>query len=233
VAYDALNLVAQRLLGTRIKTGPARGLVFRGGDTAGYILGFSEPAVQRTLVAHLRPGDVYFDVGTHVGFLALLGSRLVGVRGAVHCFEPVPENVAALQRNLMLNATSNTAVHQVALGDRDGTASMDPTSRNITANFRDDGQVEVEVARLDSMTQLPSPHVVKVDVEGAETQVLNGARGMLARCRPLLVIEIHGEQEQPVRAILDELGYPEPVMIRDGGMPHLVAAPAGRDSRAG
>jgi hypothetical protein len=83
------------------------------------------------------------------------------------------------------------------------------------------------VARLDSLDDLPAPHVVKIDVEGAETQVLDGAREMLKRARPLLVVEIHGDQETPVRSLLREVGYCDPIMINDGGMPHMVAAADG------
>ncbi len=145
---------------------------FAGGDTAGYVLGLSEPLVQRTLAAHLRPGDVYFDVGTHAGFFALLGSRLVGERGQVHCFEPVSANVDMLNRNLALNRLTNTRVHKLALGERDARATMSVVA-NITASLGGEADGEpVRVARLDSLCDLPVPHLIKIDVEGAEAQVL-------------------------------------------------------------
>ncbi len=221
--YDKLNAGALRSLGSTIKLGPAKGLRFRGGDTAGYILGMSEPTVQRLLVAHLRPGDVYFDVGTHAGFLALLASRLVGDRGAVHCFEPVAGNVRVLEANLSANAIGNATVHQMALADRDGHTMMSIGSKAITAHFDAGGSERVALARLDALPDLPAPHVIKIDVEGAESQVIAGGAALLERHLPVLVIEIHGDQEQPVRSLLREIGYPEPIVLRDGGMPHLVA----------
>jgi FkbM family methyltransferase len=224
--YHGLNIGAQHCLGSTIKTGPARGLRFSGGDTAGYILGLSEPVVQRTLVEHLRPGQVYFDVGAHAGFLALLGARVVGPTGKVHCFEPVPANVDTLTRNLTSNKLSNTDVHRIALGEYDGMATMDMDGRNITASLRADGYGEhVRVARLDSLTGLPAPHLIKIDVEGAESSVLRGALELLQRNRPVLVIELHGDEEHSVRSLLSDIYYPEPRVVRDGGMPHLIALP--------
>lgn len=177
--YDALNTGAQRVLGETIKAGPARGMKFRGGDTAGYVLGLSEPAVQEAMVAHLRPGDVYVDVGTHAGFLALLGSRLVGGGGQVHCFEPVSGNVRMLERNVALNAATNIRVHRLALGDRDAMARMDVSSY-ITASLAAGSRgEEVRVARLDSLSGLPTIRLMKIDVEGAESEVLDGARRTL------------------------------------------------------
>src|SRR4051812_20188627 len=60
--FDALTRIAVRALGGRIRRGPAKGLRFQGGDTAGYLLGASEPHTQRVLVDYLRPGDVFFDI---------------------------------------------------------------------------------------------------------------------------------------------------------------------------
>lgn len=218
--YNSINAAAPRLLGSKIKTGPARGLRFNGGDTVGYILGLSEPAVQRALVEHLQPGDVYFDVGTHAGFLALLGARLVGPGGQVHCFEPVTENVEVLSANLTLNHFENATIHQLALGAVESEGRM-TAGRNITASLGGDGEL-VRIVALDAL-ELPAPKLIKIDVEGAETEVLNGAREAISTHRPVLVVEIHGEQEAPVRSVLAELGYRDPALISDGGMPHLIA----------
>jgi hypothetical protein len=103
--HGLITGVGQRALGPRIRSGPAVGLRFEGGDTLGYLLGLSEPLVQQALVAHLRVGSVFYDVGSHAGFEALLGCRLVGPEGQVHCFEPVPDNMAILRQNIAANAS--------------------------------------------------------------------------------------------------------------------------------
>src|SRR5690348_10959182 len=82
----------QGALSSRILRGPMSGLYFAGGDTPGYLLGATEPGVQRIFLDVLRPGDVVFDVGANIGYLTLLACTLVGPNGHVHCFEPVRES---------------------------------------------------------------------------------------------------------------------------------------------
>ena len=96
---------------------------------------------------------------------------------------------------------------------------------NATASLGSEADGEpFRVARLDLLCDLPVTHVIKIDVEGAEAQVLRDARTTPARSHPALVVEIHGMQEPAVRDALGEIGYAEPGMMRDGGMPHLLAA---------
>ncbi len=223
--YEALNRLGQGLLGQRIRSGPAAGLRFRGGDTVGYVLGVSEPALQTTLSKHLHPGDVLYDIGAHAGFVAVLGCRLVGPEGHVHCFEPVPANVATLRWNLAANGFRNATIHTVALSDSDGEIRMDLGDRGITAHIAADGDFVARAARGDSLA-LPAPTVVKIDVEGAESRVLGGMTQMLRSRRPVVVVEVHAGQDAPVRSILAELGYDLHELDDGGGMPHLLALPA-------
>jgi FkbM family methyltransferase len=224
-AYRAANVVVRRLQGSRIRSGPAKGLRFHGGGTAGYVLGISEPLVQDALVRHLEPGGVFYDVGAHAGFMALLAARLVGPAGAVVAFDPIPVNVALFERNVAANRgtlTSEIRALPLALGDRDGRATMSADSA-ITAALSDGGDQEVEIARLDSLRGLRPPDVVKIDVEGAELEVLDGARNTLTTHGPVVIVEIHGNREVAVRAALGAVGYTRVELLDDGGMPHLLA----------
>ena len=195
--YWALNSQLPRVLGNHIRRGPAAGLRFVGGDTIGYLLGVSEPAVQGALVANLRAGAIFFDVGAHAGFHTILACRLVGPTGHVHAFEPLEANIAVLQANLGSNGMSNATVHRVALADTTGEATMAAGPRHITAALSPAGDTVVQVARADDL-QLPPPSLVKIDVEGAETRVLRGMVQILRNHGPTLIIEIHGNERQPV-----------------------------------
>jgi FkbM family methyltransferase len=220
--YEALNRHLPRVLGSRIRRGPAADLRFVGGDTVGYLLGMSEPAVQQALVEHLKPGAVFWDVGAHAGFMTILGSRLVGPGGTVHAFEPLPQNVEVLAANLRRNDQKNVTVHQLALSDSTGEVRMAAGRRQITASFSDSGNTVVEACRADDLHLTPGPTLVKIDVEGVESRVLAGMRATINEHRPVLIIEIHGGQLEPVRALLAQAGYKDRILNSDG-MPHLLA----------
>jgi FkbM family methyltransferase len=221
--YDAAGLLLQAGLG-RVVSGPARGLHFKGGGHAGYVLGLSERAVQDALVANLRPGGVFWDVGAHAGFLSILGARLAGPGGRVVCFEPVPANVAELRANIDANGFGERVeICELALTDADGTGHMS-VEAGITAslgNGRGDG-LEVVLARGDSL-DAPAPTVVKIDVEGAECSVLEGMRRLLDEHHPVLIVEIHQGNGPRVREQLERHGYRVEQLADAGGMPHLLA----------
>jgi FkbM family methyltransferase len=223
--YEALNTIGRRFLGTRIRSGPGAGLHFRGGDTIGYLLGLSEPALQAALSAHLRSGDVLYDVGAHAGFVSVIGCRIVGPLGHVHCFEPVPSNVATLRSNLEANGFRNATVHELALSDEDGEIRMDRGDRGITAHAASNGDFVATGARCDSLDLSP-PTMIKIDVEGAESRVLQGMRQMLSEAQPVILVEVHAGQDAPVRDIFAELGYDVMALDDTGGMPHLLAVPS-------
>lgn len=217
--FDHLTRFALRLLGGKIRRGPAKGLRFYGGDTAGYVLGASEPAVQQALVDHLPAGGVFYDVGANIGFLTVLACRLVGPGGEVHCFEPVEQTLEQLRRNLDANGFV-ASIHEIALSDREGETAMVADGPLGRARLGE-GRLRVRTARLDDL-DLPQPTVIKIDVEGAESLVLRGMPELMRRHKPILIIEIHAEQDQPVRELLDAAGYTVRA-INDDGMPHLLA----------
>jgi FkbM family methyltransferase len=178
--------------------------------------------VQDALVEHLHRGGVFWDVGAHAGFMAVLADRLVGPDGSVECFEPVAANVAILERNLDANKAPKH-IHQLALADEDGTGTM-KIGAAITASLADEGE-PVRLARCDSL-EIPAPTLVKIDVEGAECRVLEGMPRLLSEQKPVLVVELHKGTGPRVREQLAAHGYSVQKLADHGGMPHLIALPA-------
>jgi FkbM family methyltransferase len=219
--YDKAGDLIQRHV-RRVLTGPGRGLTFTGGGTPGYVLGLSERAVQDALASHLERGGVFWDVGAHAGFMAVLAGRLVGPEGSVQCFEPVAENIVVLERNLDANKIPKH-IHRIALADEDGAGTM-KVGAAITAQLADDG-VPVTLARGDSLEGVPAPTVVKIDVEGAECRVLDGMGGLLRDGKPVVVVELHKGTGPRVREQLAAAGYSVEKLADHGGMPHLIALP--------
>jgi FkbM family methyltransferase len=159
----------------------------------------------------LHPGMTCYDIGANVGFTAILARRCVESSGRVICFEPLPENAAQIQVNADLNGFSQIQIQQVALGEMDGEAefrvSHAPTwgrLANAGATPAESGITRVPVRRLDSLVaekSLPDPQFIKMDVEGAEAGVLMGARMLLERAKPVMVIELHHTYQVVVDAL--------------------------------
>lgn len=166
--------------------------------------GLFEEQILRTIQRELRPGATFVDVGANVGVHTIVAAYLVGPRGRVISFEPGAKQRARLNRNVALNGLQNVEVHATALGRRPHSARLYSLSR------RNDGQSSlaspgwsapsepVEVATLDSVLldrPVPPECVIKIDVEGAEMDVLVGASGFIQRVKPraifVEIIESH------------------------------------------
>lgn len=129
----------------------------------------------------VKPGDCVWDVGAHHGYVSLLAARLVGDSGQVVAFEPSSANRTLLQRHLRWNAAQAVIVSPVALSDRAGTARFggSGTTKTFALGVGDE---MVEMRRADTLIatgDLPRPSFVKIDVEGAEADVLRALLGSL------------------------------------------------------
>jgi FkbM family methyltransferase len=176
-----------------------------------------------SLLAAVRPGDHVWDVGANVGFYARRFSELVGERGSVWAFEPVPASYEAVTGFDLPN------VHalNLALGEFEGTVPMalsaDPqgTTHSLVSSGDDFvSSIDVRVTTGDALVSAgttPVPNVIKVDVEGYEEEVLSGMTGVLAReeCRAVFV-EVHfgildarGRRQAPaaIERMLRDLGF--------------------------
>ena len=161
----------------------------------------------------LRSGQTVLDIGAHHGLYTLLASRLTGPTGKVISFEPSPRENSALRRNLLLNRCRNVETTNIALGDHDGECvlyvvregetgcnSLRPPSVGAASS-----PVSVKLTTVDSWLEkhhAGSVHFIKLDVEGGELGVLQGAERLLSRQpRPVILAEV-----QDVRTL--PWGYP-------------------------
>lgn len=201
-----------------IQRGVGEGVRFNPGDSnASYVLGTAEPQMQKILQLWLQPGMTAYDIGANVGFITVIMARLVGANGRVCSFEPVPWLADQAAHNAELNRFRKVSVHRVALSDSDGEAIFE-VPPNLTMGKLVEGErgassggreLVVKKRRLDSISSaevLPDPDLVKIDVEGAEAAVLDGAAELLRRSRPMLLIELHSTNEA-VAVRLEELGF--------------------------
>lgn len=174
------------------------------------------------LAAALPSGGVFLDVGANIGtYSAAIAAAKGGqVRGAA--FEPVPTTHALLRRTLALNGMGGFRAEQVALSSRSEALHLSGHAHGgnnfIVPEGDARGQVSARAITLDDWVAAHpdlAPGAIKIDVEGFELEVLKGARAVLTRCRPALVIECHcaswpaaGVSPAEVSGLLRECGYP-------------------------
>jgi FkbM family methyltransferase len=175
----------------------------------------AEADVFRQLV---RPGMTVVEAGANIGTHTLMLARACAP-GRLIAFEPQQRVFQLLCANLAVNGIGNVTALPDAVGASAGTAAMPPLDYAAANNFGGISVVAggdagdwaegraVRVTPLDAL-ELPSCHLLKIDVEGWEADVLRGARATIARCRPIIYLENDRADQQPVLiAMLAELGY--------------------------
>jgi FkbM family methyltransferase len=177
-----------------------------------------DPAELEFMRTELEPGATAIDVGANVGVYAITAGLSVGASGRVIAVEADEEYLPRLQAGLERNALENTDIIVAAAGHVDGEAELiiaaDGAFSSIKplVSYTGSGATrQVQERRLDSIWDeagQPDVAFVKVDVEGAEVEVLRGAEQLLQRCHPALVVEVRPEQTEPeVRRRLSAFGY--------------------------
>ncbi|EAW36173.1 FkbM family methyltransferase [Lyngbya sp. PCC 8106] len=208
-----------------IEQGVGAGLRFNSGTSnPDYALGVNELSVQQALVDCLKPGDIFYDIGAHVGFFTAITARQVGSQGKVYAFEPDPQNATRLQANMQLNHFQNVTLFQKAVSNYGGQGELllaeYPGGHTLaTAGTPPDlkGAITVELVCIDDLvTQhiLEPPSVVKIDVEGAELEVLQGMAATIQQYHPIILYEVDdatpqklAEKRTPIQNFLQGYGY--------------------------
>lgn len=182
-----------------------------GSSQHGCWLGSYEYDKQQLFEATVKSGNVVFDLGAHVGFYTLLASVLVGETGRVFAFEPLPNNLNYLKQHLSLNSITNVQVIEAAVSDRTGVATFDIHDSSFQGHLSTTGQLQVKTVSLDDWIakgKIPSPDYMKIDVEGAEMDVLVGARELLQRSHPKIALATHSDElRYDCCQFLKTLGY--------------------------
>ncbi|MBZ5593592.1 MAG: FkbM family methyltransferase [Acidobacteriia bacterium] len=191
--------------------------------------GVWQPEIWDSISPVLSQGNVFLDVGAHIGYFSMKAAARVGKTGRVVAFEPNPETLKLLRENVAANQAQNVVVEPIACTDREqmltlyaaagsntGASSLARHNADISAENPprpypvrgrpiDDVVRELDLTRVDA---------IKIDVEGAEVGVLRGAVDTLKRFHPRLVIEVVAQQlasfqttPDDVAAVLRDAGY--------------------------
>lgn len=168
----------------------------------------TEPHVLRWVKELLRPGDTFFDVGAHYGWMSLVACHCVGARGKVVAFEPSPPLVEFLQYSKRANRFHQMEIISKAVADSDGrlvpfylvnrgdsflNSLVDHPTGATTSLAGQESTIQVQTVTLDEFCKRTNlqPAAVKLDIEGAELLALQGCRRLLEECRPKFIVAVH------------------------------------------
>jgi len=166
-----------------------------------------EPTVYRRFKRALRPGMTVLDVGASFGLYSVAAARTVGSSGRVYAFEPARRTASALRLHLRWNGVADRVdVIEAAAADRTGSAVFWEQGTSFVASLVEAAAREeerryrtsleprrVRTLALDDFCSERElkPGIIKVDVEGSEARVLQGARDLLRRGQALVFLELH------------------------------------------
>ncbi len=192
--------------------------------------GSYSPSILIALRRLLRPGMTMLDVGANVGEISTVAAKLVGTRGKVYAFEPMPELAARLRHNKELNGFQRIEVIECGLGREPGKFSLYASDHYSGDGMAHSGMMTmfktkdraidtgtVPIMRLDDFVNQRSIErvdAIKIDIEGAELPMLEGAVETLKRDRPMLIVEVNqetaraaGYEPQDILTFLETFNY--------------------------
>lgn len=214
-----------------IKRGTLKGRKWHVATRSSFLAGTYESDQTALFEQMLMEGDIVLDLGAHVGYYTVLASVLVGDTGQVIAFEPEPENLYFLHRHVKLNKCDNVTVIEACVADSSGECTFRREGTG-TGHIDEAGALTVPVLSLDELLAdgaIPRPDYMKIDVEGAELRVLQGACQLIADARPTIFLSVHGEQlRDDCSQFLKARGYQlRPIVIRESSAaPEILAVPA-------
>ena len=191
-----------------------------------YLTGVYEPEATHFISSRIKLGMTVLDIGADIGYYTLLFAKHVGSKGRVYAFEPIPKAKCYLDKNISMNGLDNVRTFGFALFDKSDMVCLEepltksqinPSKRRLSRN---DIQVETKVFDEWKLKEgVDNVDLVKLDVEGAELNVLRGMKNTLERQNPRILIELHpnqlksfGSSPSDIIRFLSEFGYKiEPV----------------------
>jgi FkbM family methyltransferase len=198
-----------------IDYGPAKGLKLpiRLPEDKGFWKGTYEEDFCRRLASAVQPGDVCFDIGAFRGYTAGV-MALAGASG-VAAFEPAPTNQEVIARVIAMNPQLPVELVRAAVGEKSGqiriTIHEDASMNFIGENNSGRPSLQVDLVTVDNLVnegRNPAPHLLKIDVEGAEAGVLRGAAEALRDSVREIFVELHhGEAKEECCALLADAGF--------------------------
>jgi len=166
------------------------------------MFGIHEPLTTKILSQYLEKGMICIDMGSNIGYYAVLECNLVGEKGKVIAIEASPQNYKYLKKNLEMQKYSNMETHNLALSDSNGLvkflvrkqSNLSKVVENDQTISSDEEIIDVQSKKLDSFLEQKSlDHVdfLRMDVEGHEFKIYKGMQQTIRKYKPILLMELH------------------------------------------
>jgi len=204
-----------------------------------YYQGWSEPEVANFLNRFLQPGMCFIDIGAHIGEYVLLSAPIIGSKGKIYAFEPDPRNFCILELNVHLNRLQDIVViNNYAVDRQSGFVNLmlfkESSISRIFKEINFQGKKSKSIVKVPSISlndyvknkKIDKVDIIKIDVEGAELFVLEGASNLLSRSKddaPILIFEYSpsncqslGYRAELILQLLREYGYSIFLLYPDG-----------------
>jgi len=161
-----------------------------------------EPLVTKLLIRELKEGMTCLEVGGNLGYYATLESKIVGDKGKIIAIEPSPRNFSYLKHNLEQQNRSNYEVYNFACGNQEGEVKFLVSDKSNRCMVIKDGDeipsdlevIKIPIKKLDIFLKekgIEKIDFIRMDVEGYERNILEGAMKLLTKFKPLMLVEVH------------------------------------------
>jgi len=192
----------------KIPYGSMKGVVWLvNSANPGQAFGRYEPEHEAQFVALLQGTKVLWDVGAHVGWYSLLAAKHLPASSQVLSFEPNPNNLTYLNQHCELNSANNIKIIEKALCNNVGHAFFSDQAQQ--SKLEASGQYQVATDTADHfVTPDTTPDFIKLDIEGAEYEFLQGAQELIRRHKPQILLSAHGYKKRDLcTQWLSDQGY--------------------------
>jgi FkbM family methyltransferase len=197
-----LNKTTKNNTARKVYFGPLKGKkwIYTSGYSQ-YFMGDYEKEVVDVFYEYAKKSKVIYDIGANIGYYTLIAAKANKDSAKVYAFEPFPENVAALKRNIEVNNQNNVKVLDIAISNSTGMASFSDSDNNVantlcedSPTFKENKSIKVRTSTIDELVHnktIEVPDLVKMDVEGTELEALTGAKNTLKEHHPVIFLSTH------------------------------------------
>jgi FkbM family methyltransferase len=178
----------------KIRSGPLKGKKWIAVSGYSFIRGDYESYKTGAFLNNFSAGNIFFDIGSHIGYYSSIAAVINSGKGSIFAFEPRPMNIKFFRKHMEINNFHNVTLIEAAAGESDGYVRFDERHGSATGFVSPDGSIQIRQVSVDRMVKdgsLPVPDFIKIDVEGGEIEVLKGLKHVISSARPKILVATH------------------------------------------